>query len=415
MKTFKETMSNSKSAPISRQEPSEADKSAVYDVLEIKDLLENSSSSIKGTKVATLLHKVSDRLLERHLEEMKKQKEEMLEEMTSLIQKMQSETREDLDNTHEEIRAGIRQVSQEKEEMNITADRLSEMLNRADPCTPYKYGRARIPVPATLADTATVKRDPLERFWKLDRVFKNVPTFNDNGNPTIRDFLNAVVSITSTIPLSYGLTKEEYYQVVWGKLGPTVQSELMGMSQLETGNPDQLHTALLMNYDNSETGDEAFQKLQQLKPSSDLNSVSRFLREAKRLKELTAGSDSEQARCFITSLRNFLPYRLKKRLEDKMLENITINNKTVPDWSFLVSFANVHRDEIEENIRKMLHPHVYKTNYEDDEGDLDEDDPDEDEDEEGDEYEENEPSDLDDFQDVESSEDDDYPGDDVYC
>ena len=167
------------------------------------------------------------------------------------------------------------------------------------------------------------------------------------------------------------------------------------MSQLETGNPDQLHTALLMNYDNSETGDEAFQNLQQLKPSSDLNSVSRFLREAKRLKELTAGSDSEQARCFITSLRNFLPYRLKKILEDKMLENITINNKTVPDWSFLVSFANVHRDEIEENIRKMLHPHVYKTNYEDDDSD---------------EYEEDEPSDLDDFK-----EGDEYEEDEDYC
>ena len=98
-----------------------------------------------------------------------------------------------------------------------------------------------------------------------------------------------------------------------------------------------------------------------------------------------------------------------------MLENITINNRTVPDWSFLASFANVHQDKMEENIRKMLHPHVYKTNYEDDEGDLDEDDPDEDEDEEGDEYEEDEPSDLDDFQDVESSEDDNYPGDEDYC
>ena len=83
-----------------------------------------------------------------------------------------------------------------------------------------------------------------------------------------------------------------------------------------------------------------------------------------------------------------------------MLENITINNRTVPDWSFLASFANVHRDEIEENIRKMLHPQVYKTNYEDNDSD---------------EYEEDEPSDLDDFQDVESSEDDNYPGDEDYC
>ena len=403
-------------------------KSTVYNVLEIKDLLD-SNKTIEGKKVWSLLNEVSDRLMEKHLEEMNKQKEEMQKEaldrqdelerkMTYMIQQMRSETREDLDNTTHGMRAELRQVSQDKEDLHNTTDRLSQMLTRADPCTPYKCGRARIPVPVNLADTATVKRDPLERFWKLDRVFKNVPTFTDNGNPTIRDFLNAVVSVTATVPPSYGLTKEEYFQVLWGKLGATVQSELMGMSQLETGNPDQLHTALLMNYDNSETGDEAFRKLQELKPTAELNSISRYLREAKRLKELTAGSEPEQARCFITSLRNFLPYRLKKRLEDKLLENVTITNKTVPDWSFLASFANVHRDEIEEFIAKMLtNPHVYKTNYEDDDGDeYEEDEPsDLDDFEEGDEYEEDEPSDLDDFQDVESSEDDNYPGDEDYC
>ena len=187
-------------------------KSTVFQVLHIKDLLD-TNKTIEGTKVWSLLNEVSDRLMEKHTEEMKKQKEEMQKEaidrqdelerkMTYMIQQVRSETREDLDNTHEEICAELRQVSQDKEEMNITADRLSEMLNRADPCTPYKYGRAHIPVPATLADTATVKRDPLERFWKLDQVFKNVPTFNDNGNPTIRDFLNAVVSVTGTVPPS---------------------------------------------------------------------------------------------------------------------------------------------------------------------------------------------------------------------
>ena len=182
------------------------------------------------------------------------------------------------------------------------------------------------------------------------------------------------------------------------------------MSQLETGNPDQLHTALLMNYDNSETGDEAFRKLQQLKPSPDLNSVSRFLREAKRLKELlNVGSDSEKARCFQTSCKAFLPMRLKHRMADKSLENYSKTNQSLP-WNFLTSFMSVHRDEIEDYIAKLLNnPNVQAVYGSDDDeeysdGDLDA---------ESEEASETDESDLEDSPDDDVEEDPEYQEEDL--
>ena len=92
---------------IPAQKNKDAIRSTVYNVLEIKDLLD-SNKTIEGTKVANLLHEVSDRLMEKHLEEMNKQKEELEKKMTYMIQQVRSETREDLDNTHEEICAELR-------------------------------------------------------------------------------------------------------------------------------------------------------------------------------------------------------------------------------------------------------------------------------------------------------------------
>ena len=135
MKTFKETMSNSKSAPVTPsayegrsransvarleagypdddhpqdnpidlpaapplptgpsvrpkepvqsinpvQKKKDPMKSTVFQVLQIKDLLD-TNKTIEGTKVWSLLNEVSDRLMEKHTEEMKKQKEEMQKE-----------------------------------------------------------------------------------------------------------------------------------------------------------------------------------------------------------------------------------------------------------------------------------------------------------------------------------------------
>ena len=234
-----------------------------------------------------------------------------------------------------------------------TSEKLSDMVCRANPCTPYMSDIEHIKLPNNLV-TNSMQRTTLERFWRLERVFRNVPTFNDDNKPVVRDFLNAVVSVANTLPLSVMMTKEEYYQMLWGKLGATVQAELKDFSSVTDGDPENLHKALLENYDASEKGDEAFAKLQHLQPSHQLGSVNAFLREAKRLKELSPGSDVEKARGFAISIRNFLPFRLKTKLEDVFRQYKTRTKDAHPEWPFLASFLKVHKDEIEKDLPRII-------------------------------------------------------------
>ena len=238
----------------------------------------------------------------------------------------------------------------------------SQLENRMDlqkemydmhPFAPYHCGRAQIPPPRILCNNETL-RTHIDRFWKVDRLYKSIAPFDDDGSISVRTFLNGLVSVTNTFPPSMNLTREEYFRIVWSKLGPTVQGELMDRLDEFAEDPELLHEALLANYDVSERGEDAFFKLQSLKPSAELGTVNKLLREAKRLRQLTNGSDAEQARSFATSLRAFLPYRLKKKLEDLCIEYTHRTKKVCPDWSFLTSFATAHRDEIEENVQKVL-------------------------------------------------------------
>ena len=315
-------------APPAEKPRQEADETNVRNVVELNQLLGNRV--IDGNQVSELLNDVCDRLSK------------------TILKKVESNTAA-FERLKNEVRTNKRLNEIQNED---TSEKLSDIVCRSNPCTPYMSDIEHIKLPSNLVANS-MQRTSLERFWRLERVFRNVPTFKDDNKPVVRDFLNAVVSVANTLPLSVMMTKEEYYQMLWGKLGAAVQAELKDFSSITDGDPENLHNALLENYDTSERGDEAFIKLQHLQPSHQLGSVNAFLREAKRLKELSPGSDVEKARGFAISIRNFLPYRLQKQLED-VFRQYKAKFKSHPEWPFLASFLKVHKDEIEKDLPRIV-------------------------------------------------------------
>ena len=303
----------------------EAEKVKLRQVLELTDHLQGTN--IDGNKVARMLTEVCSSLIKGDLEKL----EADISARSQMDCMLEAETRNrmipDLENRWE--------------------------AHKNKPWVPFHEDRALIPSPQNLAENGT-QRPSLERFWKFDRIFKNIGTFNDDGVISIREFLNGMSSVANSFPPAVNMTREEYFQLLWGKLGPTVQGELMDQLNVFSEDPERLHEALLLNYDISEKGEDAMAKLAALRPTSELGTVNKLLREAKRLRQLTDATEGEQVRSFITSLKSFLSYRLKKKFEDMMMEFKSRTGRRLPDWAFLSSFAASHRDEIEENINKVL-------------------------------------------------------------
>ena len=160
-------------------------------MLELADQLNHAN--VSGNRVHELLTGVCSKLLKEHLNDIRVEHEEAMGRLQS-----QMENRMDLQK---------------------------EMYDM-QPFAPYHCGRAQIPPPRILCDNET-QRTHIDRFWKVDRLYKSIATFDDDGSISVRTFLNGLVSVTNTFPLSMNLTREEYFRIVWSKLGPTVQGELM--------------------------------------------------------------------------------------------------------------------------------------------------------------------------------------------
>ena len=277
-------------------------------------------------------------------------------------QLLQQETRIITENTaalttnmEEKLQA---KISDLEEKLIKCMDCMTKLMSQTDPCMPYRINKIKIQVP-TLAPSSS-QPTTLERFWRLEKRFRGIPLFDDRKTP-IREFLRAMVSVTDTFPLAVRPTDEEYFQLIWGKLCFNIQSELKDMNIEDS---EQLHNALIENYDMSEREDEAYIKLQSLKPSTSLNCVKRLLKEANRLKGLFPGTDLEKARSFGISLKSFLPWRLEKKLADLFLE-FSKTEKDHPNWEYLESYCKAHEREIDQHVDRILQYTAWNTSQHD--------------------------------------------------
>ena len=235
-----------------------------------------------------------------------------------------------------------------EEKLSNCMDCLTKLMARTDPCIPYRLDLAKIQIPSLAPSNS--EQPSLERLQHLEKRFRGIPLFDDTKTP-IREFLKAIVSVTNTFPAAVRPTDEEYFQLLWGKLGLKIQGELQDMNIKD---PEQLHNTLIEVYDTSEREDEAYIKLQSLKPSTSLDCVKRLLKEANRLKELFPGTDLEKTRSFRISLKNFLPWRLQKQLEDLVLKSKSLAEKVHLDWEFLASYVKFHQQEIDEHVERIV-------------------------------------------------------------
>ena len=313
-----------------------SDKEGVEKLMELNQLIKQKE--VDGDRVAEIMQEVCDRMLKRQSDSLKH------------IEAKLEEKQRDQDQEKESMLVQVNQLKIKEEKLD---QYMAEMKAYNNPCTPYTANHAEIDIPVKLFPS-TLQKPSLERFWRLERVFKHVPVFHDDNKPNIRQFLNGIVTTANSFPSEVKLTEPEYFQVLWGKLGSNVQAELSEEAEVTEGDARQLHKALLESYDMSETGEEAYVKLQSLKPSGKMNTVMSLLREAKRLKELCPGTETEKARSLAISIKSFLPWRLKKRLEDIFMESKAKSPNHQPDWKFLTGYLKGHREEVDEHLEKLV-------------------------------------------------------------
>ena len=291
-------------------------KDSVKDVLKLDTLLK-SSRDVDGDQVSDILRSLCNK---------------MINSKVSGIQ-------QDINNT-------LKQV-------NLVQDKMSKLDNITayDPFLPYKKYISEVPLPNGLLANDNGHQS-LDRLYKLDRMFKQVPTFTNMPDTVhIRDFLHALTSIANTCPESLGFTEQEYKNIVWNKLSPAIQKTLFNSGEVHDAKS--LHRSLLTFYDLSETPSEAMTKLQMLKPSPTINTVQKFLNESLRLIDLLDGTQEERAKIFGIAARQFLPERLKRRLEDDFIRHSSMAGKH-PSLVYLMNFIKSYKTEIESSNEKLF-------------------------------------------------------------
>ena len=292
----------------------------VRKIAKLSDVLNSSNSFVDGDQVSQLVTNLCDNIFNSKVAQVQKQ----------------------FDEAHEKLKRNHNEMQTE----------LEDIKNREtyDPCTPYQSSISFIPIPSCLKKGEIRDQNAsLDYLYKVERIFKNVPMFTDKpGGVQIRDFLHSISSIANNCPSE--ITEEEYMQVLWNKLSPSIQKILA--NSREVTDAQSLHRALLTFFDLSETPTEAMSKLQQLKPTDKMNTVQKFLNEALRLVDLLQGSAEEKAKVFGIAAKGFIPERLKRRLEDEFVKHTTLAGRE-PSLIYLMNFIKSYKTEIDEANEKL--------------------------------------------------------------
>ena len=298
-------------------------------VVKLNELL-NKNGIVNGDKVAHILTEFCDNILHNKASSIQR-------DFMEMITKGFRET----NNTLAKIEAS-------KKEIDHRLYALKDIELKLDPRIPFTTNIAHIPLPDGLILDEEGELN-LDRLLKLERFFKNVEIYN-NRDVSVREFLSSVVSIVSVCANCIGITEKEYKTILWNKLGPSVQTTLSNSGQIKDALS--LHKELILFFDLSESPQAAMVKLQNLRPSDEINTVQKFLGESLRLIQLIDNSSNEEkAHIFGIALRNFLPDRLEKKLNDEFIRHMTLFGKQ-PSLVFLIHFIKSYRSELEETTFK---------------------------------------------------------------
>ena len=167
--------------------------------------------------------------------------------------------------------------------------------------------RKKTITPPTCLSTST-KATSLDRFSKIDRVFRSVPVFN-NTDMSIVDFLHDMSAVVTE--LNCDITEGEFKYVLLSKLSPKVKSVLL--ASRKNASLAQIYEFLSSIYDLSPTERDTFATLVAGKTSH--SNLTEYLEHTLKLIS-NIQSDKEAINALLYNLKFNIPPRIYDRVTD---------------------------------------------------------------------------------------------------
>lgn len=181
----------------------------------------------------------------------------------------------------------------------------------------------------------------LDRFTKLERLFRSVPTF-DNKDISIRDFLLELQTVVND--LGCNVTEGEFKYLLLNKIHPKIKTVLMASHSTST--LEGIYEHLLNIYDNTSSERDVFSSL--VGSKQHFNSLKEYLEYTLKLLS-TIKSTKESTNALLHNLKLHLPPRIYDKITD-FSDRYEALKKETPPVERIINILYSNRDTIDKHF-----------------------------------------------------------------
>ena len=203
--------------------------------------------------------------------------------------------------------------------------------------------RVNISPPKNLSSTK--KKIDIDRLSKYQRIFANVPVFDNAQEFSIRDLLCNLNQICEG--LGFEVNRNEFEILLNQKLSAKIKTAIRSynVSSLED-----FYNTLINIYDRDYTKREAFSALMNNKKS--YNNLKDFTEEILKLLTLSQKDIEEQAKIFVHACENVIPTRIFEKVVDYVDTFESLNEGKHPLLPNIIDILYKHNKEIDAYLGK---------------------------------------------------------------
>lgn len=181
----------------------------------------------------------------------------------------------------------------------------------------------------------------LDRYTKLERIFRSVPIF-DNKDISVRDFLLELHTVVSD--LGCDITEAEYKYILLNKLASKIKAVLMASHKSAT--LVQIYEHLINLYDNTSSERDIFSSL--VSGKQNFNSLKEYLEFTLRLLS-NIRSSRESTNALLINLKNHLPPRIYDKIVD-FIDRYESLKKETPPVEKIINILYSNREAIDKHF-----------------------------------------------------------------
>ena len=203
--------------------------------------------------------------------------------------------------------------------------------------------RVHISPPKNLSSTK--KKIDIDRLSKYQRIFQNIPIFDNAQEFSIRDLLCNLNQICEG--LGFEVNRNEFELLLNQKLSAKVKTAIRSYN---VNNLEDFYNTLINMYDRDYTKREAFSALMNSKKS--FITLKDFTEEVLKLLTLSQKDIEEQARIFIHACEQVIPPRIQEKLYDYVDSYESLNDGKHPLLPNIIDILYKYKVEIDAYLGK---------------------------------------------------------------